>query len=925
VQDSDIRLAADIVIQERYRIVRLIGQGGMGAVYEAIDERLGKTVALKQTLVSNLQTDKAFEREAKLLASLHHVALPDVTDYFSADKGLFLVMEFISGEDLGTLLAQRKEPFAVEYVLRWADQLLDALDYLHTQPSPIIHRDIKPQNLKLTLRDEIILLDFGLAKGSGSQAALDTNESIFGYTPQYAPLEQIQGTGTDPRSDLYALAATLYTLLTGEPPANALVRSIAKINNAPDPLLPAHQINPLIPVKLGQILVQALQLNADKRPPNAAAMRAALQEAYRTSVADGVTLFENTAQSGNLVADDRVLVRIRQQDRRYARNDYEIALLQLLDQLGKDRPRQVEALTYQYRLLENIDQCNRYGDTNELKSDRARIIDQLNKLALSVLGISFNKLMTISATPGASTPPPPDETKTQKIQVFISYKRHARPDELLAKRLVADLAQAGHTVFIDQTMKVGVEWASEIRRQIEASEYVVVLLSAASVGSEMLAMEIEYAQEQFLRTGRRKARLLPVRVDYTDPLPYQLSLHLDKLQYAEWKPRTRDSTRRMVAQLLDAIGYGEKLPSLYDATMQAVTEPVSSSVPQSPWADPRFIEELDDPGGALRLLSEFYIERDADKILRRELSKLHGTTTTIRAARQTGKTSLLMRGVAQAQTRKNQAVFLDLQTVDNPFFQTQDAFLHYCATFIVTKLGMDVDAIERIWSNTLGAPDKITQLMEEYILPQIGTKLVLAIDEADLILKAAFHTNFFGLLRAWHNKRAIDDRWDKLDMLLVISTDPHLIKDFYQSPFNVGIRIALDDFDEMQTQELHRRYKSPLRQPELSALIDLLSGHPYLTNRALYTIVTQEMTWDEFARIAGAEKGPFGDHLRHYLWILRGQPRFTDAIRQVIQHGRCSDQEAYYQLTKAGLIKEIDSRSCICRCKLYEDYFRSKI
>jgi serine/threonine protein kinase len=138
----------------------------MGAIYEAIDQRLGNRVALKQTLVSGTQLDKAFEREAKLLARLHHPVFPTVSDYFADGEGQFLVMQFIPGDDLATLLDRQGGPFPPDQVMHWSDQLLDALDYLHTQEPPVIHRDIKPQNLKLTPRGRIILLDFGLAKGA---------------------------------------------------------------------------------------------------------------------------------------------------------------------------------------------------------------------------------------------------------------------------------------------------------------------------------------------------------------------------------------------------------------------------------------------------------------------------------------------------------------------------------------------------------------------------------------------------------------------------------------------------------------------------------------------------------------------------------------------------------------------------------------
>jgi hypothetical protein len=270
-------LAPDTLVQGRYRIVRQIGQGGMGAVYQAVDQRLGNIVALKQTLVSGPQFSRAFEREARLLAMLRHPALPKVIDHFSDEAGQFLVMEFIPGDDLATLLAARGGPFPLEEVLHWGDRLLDVLDYMHGQQPPIIHRDIKPQNIKITPRGELILLDFGLAKGSAQQSTgASTTGSVFGYTPQYAPLEQIQGAAADPRSDLYALGATLHYLLTYAAPVNALVRASAALGQQPDPLRPARELRPNIPAAVDTVLNQALALDIGGRPASAAAMRADL-------------------------------------------------------------------------------------------------------------------------------------------------------------------------------------------------------------------------------------------------------------------------------------------------------------------------------------------------------------------------------------------------------------------------------------------------------------------------------------------------------------------------------------------------------------------------------------------------------------------------------------------------------------------------
>ncbi len=266
-------LEAGKILQNRYRIEKQIGQGGMGAVYIAVDRRFGSTVAIKETLFLGENFEKAFEREARLLNSLRHPALPNVRDYFSEDHNQYLVMEFIPGEDLSEKLEKNGEAFELEEVLNWSKQLLEALDFLHTQEIPVIHRDIKPQNLKLTPNGQIILLDFGLAKGNPTDASHLTNaKSIFGYSRNYASLEQMQGTGTDPRSDLYSLAATVYHLATGTPPVDALTRAMSVLSEQADPLLPANQVNGQVTKGIANILHNAMNLNANQRPASAGEM-----------------------------------------------------------------------------------------------------------------------------------------------------------------------------------------------------------------------------------------------------------------------------------------------------------------------------------------------------------------------------------------------------------------------------------------------------------------------------------------------------------------------------------------------------------------------------------------------------------------------------------------------------------------------------
>jgi formylglycine-generating enzyme required for sulfatase activity/tRNA A-37 threonylcarbamoyl transferase component Bud32 len=275
----------------------------MGVIYQATDLNFNNTVVIKHSRFTeqflkqqypamsleelrNLAEylRKAFEREARLVRGLKHHALPSVIDYFTTGDGhQFFVMDFIPGKDFGELLDERMRqnhgPFPLDQTLEWADQLLDALDYLHTRfESPIIHRDLKPLNLKLTPDGRIVLLDFGLAKGATPEMSV-VSASIHGYTLQYAPLEQIRGKGTSVRSDLYSLAVTLHHLLSGEMPPNAVDRVTETTSGEADPLRPLHEINPQIPAVVSEVIRRAAAINPNERYTTAVEMREVLRRA----------------------------------------------------------------------------------------------------------------------------------------------------------------------------------------------------------------------------------------------------------------------------------------------------------------------------------------------------------------------------------------------------------------------------------------------------------------------------------------------------------------------------------------------------------------------------------------------------------------------------------------------------------------------
>jgi serine/threonine protein kinase len=214
---------------------------------------------------------------------MRHPVLPKVSDHFGEGEEQYLVMEHIAGDDLSKRLEVAQKPFPVSWVMFWADQLLDALSYLHSHEPPIIHRDIKPQNLKLTDENHIILLDFGLSKTSTGQTHISntgSTGSVVGYTPHYAPMEQIRGIGTNPRSDIYSLSATLYQLMTNVVPADALSRADTMLNGLPDPIEPPHALNPEIPTAVSEVILKGMEVSQEKRFANAREMQKALRKAF---------------------------------------------------------------------------------------------------------------------------------------------------------------------------------------------------------------------------------------------------------------------------------------------------------------------------------------------------------------------------------------------------------------------------------------------------------------------------------------------------------------------------------------------------------------------------------------------------------------------------------------------------------------------
>lgn len=245
------------LLHKRYRILRTLGKGGMGMVYLAEDGTLKRQVAIKANFSVGEDSADQFLQEAHLLASLHHANLPRVTDYFIESPFQYLVMDYLPGDDLQTLL-EREGRQPLERMLIWMEQLVDALQYMHNQTPPVIHRDIKPANIKLRKDDSAALVDFGIAKAA--ETAQKTAAGAMGFTPGFAPPEQSGGGRTGPFSDQYALAATLYTMLTGTRPVDSVKRVLEGAT-----IPPARELLPGLSENVSDALKKALELRPEDR------------------------------------------------------------------------------------------------------------------------------------------------------------------------------------------------------------------------------------------------------------------------------------------------------------------------------------------------------------------------------------------------------------------------------------------------------------------------------------------------------------------------------------------------------------------------------------------------------------------------------------------------------------------------------------
>ncbi|MGK7875007.1 MAG: AAA-like domain-containing protein [Xenococcaceae cyanobacterium] len=882
------------ILAGHYQVVEHLSEGGFGQTFLAIDNHLpGKPLCVVKQLkprvrdLATLETAKRlFDCEAETLYKLgDHDQIPRLLAHFEQDEEFYLAQEFIEGEPLDKEITPGKQ-LSEAYVIELLQDILQVLAFVHEQN--VIHRDIKPANLIRRSEDgKIVLIDFGAVKEVRTQVTNihgQTSLTVAVGTPGYMPSEQ---KGFKPRfsSDVYAV---------------------------------------------GMVCLQALSgLSPEQLPQDSQCEYCCATFRDRAPVSPGLAA----------ILDKMVRYDYRQ------RYGTATEALQALEQLLNQDTKGVELisgflgwilLTFFIGFI-----CNR-SDADLKEACQAGIEVFINSLK------------------------PTNQSVNQELQKAVT-RSFFKAQQRIATEYRHELGGLFPTFgqfspFHSQQQRNALRWVNQKIPQ----------LNQEIKNQQSVEMRVELLDEinSLLRSSdeihNKRNKLLVAVLKGDEPPGYVEKLQRDKdglfnlvcacfAEEIKTHPQLRDIFSSLLlapinAQLTGSVLTIEDLThSLLNATLdleklKPKPEPELPTVlqdsktqppPLSPLPDiPKIADRdrspaqsaLEEPSGQVSLNSNFYVERPPIESDCYEAILKPAALIRVKAPRQMGKTSLMSRILHHAKQSGLKTAFLNFQSADTEFLTNLDMFLQWFCASITDELELE-EKLDKYWSGPLGIKNKCTKYFQRYLLSEITSPLALGLDEVDQIFQhPEIATDFFGLLRAWHERGKNEEIWKKLRLVIVHSKEVYIPMNINQSPFNVGLPIELPELNLVQVQSLVQRHELDWSEEQIEQLMAMVGGHPYLVRKALYQIARGRMTLAELLQVAPTEEGPYGDHLRRHLLNLEDNAELHSAIKQVVTVDSPVEigTEEAFKLRSMGLVK-FQGNAVIPLCDMYRQYFGDRL
>ncbi|AFY59628.1 serine/threonine protein kinase [Synechococcus sp. PCC 6312] len=540
--------------------------------------------------------------------------------------------------------------------------------------------------------------------------------------------------------------------------------------------------------------------------------------------------------------------------------------------------------------------------------------------------ILANPPPTRQPTSASESDLPPLKAYGQGRNVFISHSNGSEEQEL-AEEFFAALVAAGHQPFMaSQSIQMGEGWAQRIDQELQLCDFFLLLLSSQSAQSEMVLEEVRTVRNLQTQRPERRPFILPIRVNFPLDLPlnYELRGYLHRLQQRFWHSST--DTPALLQEVLSLVNataeptQAPEIPSGSGASLLPPPPTIAEDAPPLPVAEPEL------PEGQVEVASAFYMERPPIESRCRETLLQPGSLIRIKAPRQMGKTSLMARLLYRATEENYATVPLSFQLADADVFSNLDKLLRWFCAGVGRRLGLD-NKLKDYWDDIFGSKYNCTAYFEEYLLPHCDRPLTLGLDEVDRVFEyPAIASDFFGLLRAWHEEAKNRDVWRNLRLIVVHGTEVYIPLDINQSPFNVGLAVDLPEFTLAQISELSQLHGLHLSQSQLSELQQLIGGHAYLVRLTLYHLAKQDLSWQELITQAATETGLYRDHLRGQWWHLHQRAELVPAFREVVQTSQAVvlDSTIGFKLHSLGLVHLEGNAACV-RCDLYRQYFSRQL